>query len=748
MKRILLVTLLALIYQTHYAQSIDKPVINNLQSANIASLGVYGETPVSLSTGNADISIPLFELKTIGGNIPVSLSYHTACIKPDQHPGWVGLGWNLSAGGAIYRIVNDECDDLYNSTGTRKHGFFRNDSSNHPLYSYLNDSHWNTEYFVSNIAHNIQMTIDDTEPDEFSFQFLDYSGKFYLDHHGEWKVQCNRHVKVELLEANRAKPTALKLNNYINLYEEGPTFGGFKITGEDGTEYIFGCTDNSIEYSRTLFFNPYNYWIANAWYLTKIKYPNGNEVTFNYYREGLQAQFFNSLSQYAKKVDSKGWLYTNCIKFNYESYPDLGNNGNIISPVYLTDIEYGDLRIKFSHSESTEKAITPDKLKRAFERHYYDGRPTYTFTEDGAPLTAIESLKWQKLDSIVISNPQKSLSKNISFEYNNNNNERLALQSVKLYNGDEYLGKYEFTYNSINLLPDYLALKNDHWGFYNGISDVFNNSVNTFTNTRNPNEECMMYGMLTKIKYPTGGYSRYVFEPHTYKKTANIIHDMNETVSDTNLMAGGTRLKKIVRSETGLEVDEYTYKSYIYSADMNSDISSGILCAPIQYVDTLDINSDNHHLLMIEMRSESVLPVSTSGGTSHILYSDVIEVNNDGTYSKYHFANYDNGYRDEVCCTMIETSREKFAKFNSKSMERGVLLRKHEFSSDNQLVRSTEYTYRKDSDTNNYVRSVFAKINDFCNESADVWYDGQAYKIYTYSMLPESKEETVHEAMV
>lgn len=746
MKRILLATILTLIYQTHNAQSFDESVIKNLQSANIASLGTYGETPVSLATGTADISIPLYELKTIGGNIPVSLSYHTASIKPDQHPGWVGLGWNLCAGGAIYRIVNDECDDLNHSAGTRKHGFFRNDSSNHPLYSYLNDNLWNTEDFVSNIAHNAQMTIDDTEPDEFSFQFLDYSGKFYLDHHGEWKVQCNRHVKVELLEANRAKPFALCLNNYMNLYEEGPTFGGFKITGEDGTEYIFGCTDNSIEYSRSLFWSQYGYWTANAWYLTKIKYSSGKEVTFNYCRESIQAQFFNSLSQYAKKVDSRGWLYSNCSNFNYESYPDLGNNGNIISPVYLTDIEYGDLRIQFYHSESTEKTIATDKLAHAFARHYFEGFPTYTFTEDGAPLTAIESIKWQKLDSITISNHPKSLSKNISLKYNNNNNERLALQSVKLYNDDEYLGKYEFTYNSIDLLPDYLALMNDHWGFYNGITDIFNNSVNTFTNTRNPNEECMMYGMLTKIKYPTGGYSRYVFEPHTYKKTANIIHGMNETVSATNLMAGGARLKEIVRSDTGSEEDEYTYKSYIYSADLNSGISSGILSAPIQYVDTLDITSDHHHLQMIEMRSESVLPVSTSGGTSHIQYSDVIEVNNDGTYSKYHFTNYDNGYRDEACCTMLEADREKFAKFNSKAMERGLLLSKYEFSSSNQLVRGTEYTYHKDSDSNNYVRAVFAKFYNFCNGSADSWYDGQAYKIYTYSMLPETEEETVYES--
>ena len=84
-------------------------------SPNATSLGEYGEVPVSPYTGLPLIQIPLHEISLSGHKIPISLSYHAGGVRPDQHPGWLGLGWSLNAGGCISRIVKDLPDEFYNS---------------------------------------------------------------------------------------------------------------------------------------------------------------------------------------------------------------------------------------------------------------------------------------------------------------------------------------------------------------------------------------------------------------------------------------------------------------------------------------------------------------------------------------------------------------------------------------------------------------------------------------------------------
>src|SRR5258708_14817746 len=80
-------------------------------SPNVASLGKFGDYPVSYFTGLPDISIPLFEVKSGSLSIPITLSYHASGIKPTDVAGWVGLGWALSAGGQVSRSVHGKPDE-------------------------------------------------------------------------------------------------------------------------------------------------------------------------------------------------------------------------------------------------------------------------------------------------------------------------------------------------------------------------------------------------------------------------------------------------------------------------------------------------------------------------------------------------------------------------------------------------------------------------------------------------------------
>ena len=74
-------------------------------SPNAASIQQYGDVPVTLFNGLPNISVPLMTVKDRELSLPVSLSYHASGINPDRHPGWVGLGWSLQAGGVITREI-------------------------------------------------------------------------------------------------------------------------------------------------------------------------------------------------------------------------------------------------------------------------------------------------------------------------------------------------------------------------------------------------------------------------------------------------------------------------------------------------------------------------------------------------------------------------------------------------------------------------------------------------------------------
>src|SRR3990172_4259797 len=73
------------------------------RTPNAASLGKFGDIPVSYHTGVPDISIAIYNLKEGALSLPVSISYHSSGIKVNETASWVGLGWSLNAGGMISR---------------------------------------------------------------------------------------------------------------------------------------------------------------------------------------------------------------------------------------------------------------------------------------------------------------------------------------------------------------------------------------------------------------------------------------------------------------------------------------------------------------------------------------------------------------------------------------------------------------------------------------------------------------------
>src|SRR6476660_9420767 len=83
----------------------------SIASPNAASLGKYGDIPISYNTGTPQISIPIYTAESGSVKLPVSLSYHASGLKAGETASWVGAGWSLSAGGMITRSVMSAPDD-------------------------------------------------------------------------------------------------------------------------------------------------------------------------------------------------------------------------------------------------------------------------------------------------------------------------------------------------------------------------------------------------------------------------------------------------------------------------------------------------------------------------------------------------------------------------------------------------------------------------------------------------------------
>lgn len=99
----------------------------------------------------------------------------------------------------------------------------------------------------------------------------------------------------------------------------------------------------------------YSCWSSNSWYLTKILYPNGKFVNFKYKRGTLINQMY--LSYKAKVTEDISYnnkpyncYYNNNVPFNLEN----SYNGELISPIYLEEIEAPDFKIIFTTGSSYE----------------------------------------------------------------------------------------------------------------------------------------------------------------------------------------------------------------------------------------------------------------------------------------------------------------------------------------------------------------------------------------------------------
>jgi hypothetical protein len=463
-------------------------------------LGKYGQTPVGLFTGTLNPSVPIYTYRTKNLEVPIFLSYSSNGLKVDDVGSNVGLGWSLNVGGVVTRIVRDLPDN-------DRTDFFPDDK--------MKKTGWINSVEALNYFKNAGDNADiDTETDLYMFNFNGYSGKFVFDNNHNIVMIPKQDIKIETTSLNNKD--------------------GFKITAANGVIYLFQereLTRSRVEGLPQQAPPPF---YPTSWYLSSIKHPNGDEVTFVYEAEGYN--YLTSKQQTLSTVP----LQTGC----------LGQ------------------QIPTSHTESGifgyRLSVSGVRLKEIQSNIAEEGKVLIT---SGASHPEIGG--YQLVSALQVVDKNNAEMERADFTYILTPNKRAFLQKVAMKDPNN---NYTFTYDDQVSVPARLSPSQDHWGYFNNAPNI-----NYFPNVLDPkymapdvittyflqnsnkgankdiNSNFTSKGMLTRVTYPTKGYSHFTYEANTYR---GIRTDMPPQVSlDANVEAGYGNLSHPTDSKSSTAVN-------------------------------------------------------------------------------------------------------------------------------------------------------------------------------------------------
>lgn len=447
-------------------------------SPNAASLGAYGGLTPNLVTGAASVNLPVYSLKVAGHDIGVALGYNSSGFKVDEFTSQVGCGWSLNAGGMISRVIYDIPDER----GTRVLPPERISNNNPEFNEFLQQARSDVDYEKNT----------DAQPDQFSFNFMGYSGKFILD----------RTLKPVLLEFSNLK---------IEYTTESAGIDSFKVTAPDGVQYFF----TKVEKTKS---TPscgivHNQSRATAWYLTRMLMTNGEEVTFEYNDLYLTYNSSASETMYSNANPTGGCPGTGCPARTASSCKNYYfSNSYLLAGIYSNS---GSIKFEYI-----------DRI-------------------DANSGTGLQT-SGQLLNKISIFDPGQNYIKSFTLAYQTvacgfvnqwtgteESNRSFLVKVTENDRNDAGVRSHQFEYNDINDLPARLSYAQDHWGYFNGKNNSsliplprsYNEQVlyPVATANREPDVQYATKGILKKVIYPTGGYEQLEYEPNTVYLNKEIV---------------------------------------------------------------------------------------------------------------------------------------------------------------------------------------------------------------------------------
>ena len=444
-------------------------------SPDAAALGKYGSTPVGLSTGIPEINIPLYVVKTRRLELPITMSYHAGGFNVNERAPWTGLGWTLSAGGVISRSavgLGDDCGA----------GFLQHNNNRFASEINENDLQW---------LMQVTNGIADNESDLYFFNFGGHSGKFVFD--------------------DDRKPFLVPRIPIRITYSAV----GLTVIAEDGTIYRFNEREMIEAGAQTPTGNDFQTY-TGAYYLTSIKSADKTDsITFTYANDGYYTEVSNN---YSETIGDKCVATDNSIGVVGKSH---------------------DYNTSFSYR-------TVQDVKRISEINFAHGKIEFLRAAgrlDGGN-SSLSEIRIKKKNAAGGFDLQKSFKMETGY-FGAYDRARLKLNGISEYDAtNSFVKGHEFFYNESIILPPRGSGGQDWWGLYNGgnasslvpkeIVNLNGHFFHVGSANRKPSVTHMQASILKRIKYPTGGFTEFDYEPHYYDGSSTIEKNLSASSGAMN----------------------------------------------------------------------------------------------------------------------------------------------------------------------------------------------------------------------
>jgi YD repeat-containing protein len=467
--------------------------------------------PVTESSGTPSISIPLYEIHSGSLSLPLSLSYHASGVRVADVASWVGLGWSLNAGGVITRVVRGLPDEQPDG--------FREHYKEIPIYNNFHPADsvgfLNRDYYLLDRLATHQL---DYQPDLYSFNLGGQAGNFMQGNDGVFRAFPFQAIHLDIADS------AITL-----------------IDGQ-GTRYHFADLEYSSVQPRTQEQH------ISAWYLSSIISANqADTITFQYQKAPTSSHIY-SINQQISIISKITTVYD-------------GEDGGLSK---IPQDNYNDHQISIAN-------IWNKRLSRILFRGGMVTAIAQAGRLDGVGDEMLHSLHFlarNGYDTLKSVRLYHSYFNQDKAQWTNAGNYlRLKLDSVATTANSkgQPVPPYRFTYSPISL-PDRVLGTRDYWGYTNGASTSFSSngvpwlipatkvlslasrgSIVVGGGSRGPNPAFVQAGLLTTIRYPTGGSQEFVFEPNTIAESYRIRNPrMTQTVTVSTPPKGSDSLITVI----------------------------------------------------------------------------------------------------------------------------------------------------------------------------------------------------------
>ncbi|PJJ48430.1 RHS repeat protein [Hymenobacter chitinivorans] len=439
-----------------------------------AALGKFAEIPVSLYSGVPSITIPIYDVQLRGLTLPISLNYHAGGVRVSEIASSVGLGWALQAGGSISSTVLGKDD--FAPTGYANGAWpVPHDRPLSPLYT-SNDYLYCMRATGTSPAGTpayVYTSSFDTQPDLYYYSMCGRSGKFFHTQEGKAHPVPYEPVAIE------------RGNGYTIVDEKGNQF--FFQKQEIATTYIIrygGHSSPQDDYAPR----------STVFYLSRVETPTHESITLSY---DTLTYGYNSLGSYTRYRTSGSTL--GCAD-KVETHTE---NLTRVQGLRLSAIRSsrGDF-VEFRYSSCDRTDLPRTKALKQILVH--KGSTIQRF-DLGFGYFNIPEARSDCDRATFVEGPPKC---------------RLKLASVTESGKPSYVIKYREDLP----FPSRLSQAQDHWGYFNNQTGTLlpkDLSKGFYTGgDREPHVEMMQTGIIQSLRYPTGGWTEYEFEPNTYRHAA------------------------------------------------------------------------------------------------------------------------------------------------------------------------------------------------------------------------------------